>query len=229
MANFLDQSREGSFGSAASLNAGGFGAAMAAADFSWIHGLAKGEQNPEADRLLQAAAGGLDPQQRIEEATVDFLTRLREQFTEYCKIFNGYSEAGARFQEIKVYSVAQTAADFMIYRNQVKLVASNVAHGVIQISFSQHQRTGVAVEGQSVGATGQSTSSTAHEILAQVGPFGDVSWVYQGEKVQPAQVARFYFTEFVRATRDQKKSRSMSQQLLLEQIKTLLQEQGLNL
>ena len=87
----------------------------------------------------------------------------------------------------------------------------------------------MAVDGHSVGASAQASSSTAHEILAQIGPFGDVSWTYQGEKVQPAQVARFYFTEFVRATRDQKKSRSGSQQLLLEQIKTLLQEQGLQL
>ncbi|MBU6374622.1 MAG: hypothetical protein KGQ59_01385, partial [Bdellovibrionales bacterium] len=166
MANFRDQWIEGSLGAVASPGAGSFGSPSATADFSWIHGLAKGEQNPEADRLLQAASGGLDPQQRIEEATVDFLTRLREQFTEYCRIFNGYSEAGARFQEIKVYSVAQTAADFMIYRNQVKLVASNAAHGVIQISFSQHQRNGFAVEGQSVGGSSQSAMPTAHEILA---------------------------------------------------------------
>jgi hypothetical protein len=207
------------FHDASSFAAGPSVSAVLHADFSWIHSLAKGEQNPEADRLLQAASGGLDPQQRIEEATVDFLTRLREQFTEYCRIFNGYSEAGSRFQEIKVYSVAQTAADFMIYRNQIKLVASNAAHGVIQVSFSQHQP---------LGANSQSTTS-AQELLAQVGPFGDVTWTYQGEKVQPSQVARFYFTEFVRATRDQKKSRTGGQQLLLEQIKALLQEQGLHL
>ncbi len=208
-----------SLGSSSSFAAGPTVSAALNADFSWIHLLAKGEQNPEADRLLQAASGGLDPQQRIEEATVDFLTRLREQFTEYCRIFNGYSEAGSRFQEIKVYSVAQTAADFMIYRNQIKLVASNAAHGVIQISFSQHQPAGTNV----------SSSTSAQELLAQVGPFGDVTWTYQGEKVQPSQVARFYFTEFVRATRDQRKSRPGSQQLLLEQIKALLQEQGLHL
>ncbi len=179
--------------------------------------------------MLQAASGGVDPQQRIEESTIDFLTQLREQFTEYCRIFNGYSEAGSRFQEIKVYSVAQTAADFMIYRNQVKLVASNGAHGVIQLSFSQHQRSTLAVGGQSIAGAATTTSAPAHEILAQVGPFGDVSWTYQGEKVEAAQIARFYFTEFVRATRDMGKSRSGGQQLLLEQIKALLQEQGLNL
>jgi hypothetical protein len=161
----------------------------------------------------------MDPQQRIEEATIDFLTELREQFTEYVRIFNGYSEAGSRFHEVKVYSVALTAADFMIYRNQVKLVVSNASHGVIQVQFAQHQRT-VAPAQQ---------ASQSQELLAQVGPFGDVSWTYQGEKIAAAQVARFYFNEFVRVTRDQTKARSGNQQALLDQIKALLQEQGLNL
>ncbi len=192
-----------------------------AGDHGWIHDLVRGELNPEADRLLQAAGGGnaMDPQQRIEEATISFLTDLREQFTEYLRIFNGYSEAGGRFQEIKLYSVAQTAADFMIYRNQIKLVVANASHGVIQIQFAQHQRT----------ATPGQQGSQSQELLAQVGPFGDVSWTYQGEKIGAEQVARFYFNEFVRVTRDQKKARSGNQQALLDQIKALLQEQGLNL
>lgn len=194
-------------------------------DHGWIHDLVRGEMNPEAERLIQAAAGGVDPQQRIEESTVEFLTELREEFTEFSKIFNGYSEAGMRFQEIKVYSVAQTPADFMIYRNQVKLVVSNASHGVIQIQFAQHQRpTGPTQQ----AATIQQTPGS-QELLAQIGPFGDVSWTYQGEKVQAAQVARYYLGEFVRVTRDQKRVRSGNQQALLDQIKALLQEQGLNL
>jgi hypothetical protein len=195
-------------------------------DHGWVHDLVRGEMHPEADRLIQAAGGtvgGIDPQQCIEESTIQFLAELREAFTEYCRIFNGHSEAGSRYQEIKVYSVAQTAADFMIYRNQVKLVVSNASHGVIELSFAQHtqhaqlQRTEAAPPKQS------------QELLAQLGPFGDVSWTFQGEKVQAAQVARFYFGEFVRSSRDLKRSRPGNQQMLLEQIKALLQEQGLNL
>jgi hypothetical protein len=195
----------------------------------WLHDLARGEMHPEADRLIQSAVGGVDPQQRIEEATIQFLTELREEFTESARIFNGYSEAGSRYQEVKVYSVAQTAADFMIYRNQVKLVVSNASHGVIQVAFAQHHRQPGMVH--SVGAEAQAANQVpqSQELLAQIGPFGDVSWTYQGEKVQAGQVARYYFGEFVRATRDQKRSRTGNQQMLLEQIKALLQEQGLNL
>lgn len=198
----------------------------------WLHDLARGEMHPEADRLIQSAVGGVDPQQRIEEATIQFLTELRDEFTEFARIFNGYSEAGTRYQEIKVYSVAQTAADFMIYRNQVKLVVSNASHGVIQVAFAQHHRSTQPGVVHSMGVDSQQQGSNvpqSQELLAQIGPFGDVSWTYQGEKVQAAQVARYYFGEFVRATRDQKRSRSGNQQVLLEQINALLQQHGLNL
>ncbi len=190
----------------------------------WIHELARGEVYPDADRLLQLGSG-FDPQQLIEESTVSFLSGLRECFTEYARIFNGYSDAGSRFQEIKIYSTAQTAADFMVFRNQVKLILGNTAHGVIQISFAQHQRNTLAVDGQSQNVQ---QGQKSQELLAQIGPFRDVYWTFQGEKVIPEQVAKFYFVEFARATRDTRKSRS-DNQALLDQIKTLLQQKGLDL
>jgi len=119
----------------------------------------------------------------------------------------------------------------MVFRNQIKLVVSNVAHGVIQVAFAQHARGTLAVDGQQIQSAQQpavSGISGAQDLLAQVGPFRDVSWTFQGEKVTPDQVSKFYFAEFVRATRDIKKSRA-GNQLLLDQIKALLQEKGLDL
>jgi hypothetical protein len=199
----------------------------------WIHELARGEIHPDADRLLQLGKS-FDPQQLVEESTIDFLTELREHFNEYSRVFNAYSESGAKFQEIKVYSLAQTAADFMVFRNQVKLVVANTAHGVIQLSFSQHVRGTLAVDGQiqsisgASAAAGSEVDGKSHDLLAQVGPFREVFWTFQGEKIIPEQVAKFYFAEFARATRDTRRSRS-NNQLLLDQIKALLQEKGLDL
>jgi hypothetical protein len=202
------------------------------ANLGWIHDLAKAEIHPEAERLLQLGRS-YDPQQLIEESTVEFLTALREQFAEYSRMFNVHSSSGTRYQEVKVYNIAQSAADFMIFRSQVKLVVSNSAHGVIQIAFAQHVRGTMSVDGQSHGAPQQPLSlpaglGHAQEILAQVGPFRDVYWTFQGEKITAAQVAKFYFIEFARATRDTKRSKA-GNQLLLDQIKALLQEKGLEL
>lgn len=192
----------------------------------WIHELARGEVNPELEAVA-GRAGPMDPQQLVEESAIEFLTDLREQMTQHARSFNSYSEQANRFQEVKIYTLANSAADFMLFRNQVRLIFANTAHGVIQISFSQHQRSTGAPELQaSVGATGPQGAMA--ELLAQVSPFRDVYWTYQGEKVTVDQVAKFYFTEFCRSTRDQKKSR-MGNQVLLDQIKALLQEKGLDL
>ncbi len=195
----------------------------------WIHELARAEIHPDAEKLLQLGAS-FDPHQLVEESTIDFLTELRERFNEYVNTFNAYSEGGTRFQEVKVYSVAQTAADFMVFRSQVKLMVTNSAHGVIQLSFAQHVRGTLAVDGQPLSRTQtpQVSVTQAQDLLAQVGPFRDVYWTFQGEKVTPEQVAKFYFTEFTRATRDSRRTKS-NNQMLLEQIKTLLQEKGLEL
>ena len=196
----------------------------------WIHELARAEIHPDAEQLLKLGKS-FDPQQLIEESTIQFLTELREQFVEMSRVLNGYSENGTRFQEVKIYSLAQTPADFMVFRSAVKLIVANTAHGVIQISFAKHSRTQLAVDGQSSVTseeTLQGATPSGQEIVAQMGPFREVLWTFQGEKVSAEQVARFYFGEFVRATRDNKRSRS-SNELLLEQIKTLLQEKGLDL
>jgi hypothetical protein len=197
----------------------------------WIHELARGEMNPDAEKLHQLGRN-FDPQQLVEESTIDFLTELRGQFAEFARVFNGYSENGGSFQEIKVYSVAQTAADFMLFRNQVKLIFSNSAHGIIQISFAQHVRGAMAVDGmdqKNLGPTAAfSLGGQAQDLLAQIGPFRDIFWTFQGEKVIPEQVSKFYFAEFAKVTRVQKRSNT-GNQLLLDQIKALLQEKGLDL
>jgi hypothetical protein len=192
----------------------------------WIHDLARAEVHPEAERLL-GLGQGLDPHQIVEESTILFLQGLRDKFTEYARLFNSYSEAGARFQEIKIYTVAQTAADFMTYRNQVKLVVSNTAHGVISIQFAQHSRSPFQFDGSNPENANRDTLPS-QELLAQLGPFRDVKWTFQGEKVEAEEVARFYFVEFIRSTREKRVQRG-SNQLILEQIKALLNEKGIEL
>jgi hypothetical protein len=199
----------------------------------WIHDLAKAEIHPEAERLLQLG-GAADPQQAVEESTVDFLTELRDLLQDHARAFNAFSEAGQKYQEIKIYNTTQSAADFMLFRNQIKLMFTNPTHGVIQVSFAQHNRSVLApgasvVDGQHshVQMSGPNAAQS-QDLLAQIGPFREVFWTFQGEKVTPDQVAKFYFAEFTRATRDSKKTRA-GNHLLLEQIKALLQEKGIDL
>lgn len=192
----------------------------------WLSELAKAEVHPEAERILGALGGShFDPEQRVEESAIEFLAQVRDHLSEFAKIFNAHSDGGVRFQEIKIYSIANSASDFMVFRNQIKLVFSHAAHGILHIVFAQHHHRAPAVggEGQQAGSDGQS-----QELHAQIGAFRDVHWTYQGERVTPEQVAQFYFAEFARATREFRRGKP-SNQALLEQIKNLLEEKGLEL
>jgi hypothetical protein len=183
-------------------------------------------------------SGGFDVQQLVEESTIEFLAELRECFNRQVKVFNGYSEGGSRFTEVKLYAIAQSAADFMLFRNQVKLIIANTAHGVLQLAFNQHaqahgggfiqpQAANASPNGANSGAAASAVPAGA-ELLAQVGPFRDIFWTFQGERVTAPQVAKFYFGEFVRSTREVRRSKA-GNQVLLDQIKALLQEKGLDL
>ncbi len=185
----------------------------------WIHELARAEASPEAEALYQISQAQA-PGQAIEESTVDFLTDLRAFFQEYVRIFNSLSEAGKKFSEIKIFNLTQGAADFMLYRNGIKLIVANTSQGVIQMSYDKHAITGAPAS--------DINTPQGQEILAQLGAFGAVHWMYRSEKVETEQVAKHFFAEFIRSTREMKRAKP-NQKVLLEQIKALLQEQGMSL
>lgn len=189
-------------------------------EMGWIHELAKNELNPDPNSVINGISA-LDPKQLIEESTIQYLEELRDLFTVFSKSFNGYSENNSRFSEVKIYGITNTPADFMVFRNNVKLVFSNSAHGIINATFTQHTRSDLAADATS------SANKQSHDIIAQMGPFMDVSWTYQGEKVNPERLVKYFFIEFIKASRQQKKS--SANQLLLKQIKALLQDQGIDL
>ena len=201
-------------------------------DMDWVHELAKNELNPEAANIFNAV-NQFDPKRMIEESSISFLEELRDLFTAYARIFNGYSEggntAGPKFSDAKIYGITNTPADFMLFRNNVKLVFANTAHSIINATFTQHMREDLAVDGAAIKHKSgtETTAKQSNDIIAQIGPFMDISWTYQGERVNPSRLVKYYFIEFVKASRVAKKG--SPNQLLLKQIKALLQDQGIDL
>lgn len=206
-------------------------------ELDWLHELAKNELNPEAANIFNNI-NQFDPKQIIEESCIEFLETLRELFAGYAKVFNSYSAseaagaagaAGAapKFSDVKIYGITNTPADFMLFRNNVKLVFANTAHGIVTVTFTQHTRGDLAVDGTQVSREMLPESlKKSHDILAQMGPFMDVSWTFQGEKINPDRLVKYYFVEFVKASRIAKKT--STNQLLLKQIKALLQDKGID-
>ncbi len=187
----------------------------------WIHELARNEVTLDAQALLKGDSPS-SPSQAIEEGTVDFLSDFRSLVQEYTRIFNSFSDGGKKFQEIKVFGMAQNPLEFMIFRNGVKLLVTHPAVGMIHIAYQRHNAQGVVSSAPEIGFP------ETIEIVAHLSTFGVVQWTSRGERVEVETLARFFFGQFVRATREQKKLKS-NQQALLQHIKTLLQDQGIEL
>lgn len=194
----------------------------------WIHELARSEFYPEVDRekIIQK---WIDPQQLIQQSAADFLIELRDLFQEFIRVFNSYSESGKRFSEVKIYALAQANTDFLLFRNLYKMIVSQVTIDLIQISFVHHQRGTLSIDGRGpAGVQSNEVAEAKFELNAQIGPFRDVFWSYQGERVKPIQIARYFFMEFIRVTHDTK-SNPVAQQEILNQIRSFLNEQGMSL
>jgi hypothetical protein len=198
----------------------------------WIHQLVQAEVGGYDPSLVRTSA--VDPHELMDQSAASFLGEVRDRLSEYLRAFNQYAEQGKRFPEVKLYQVAQTATDFMLYRNQVKLVFSLIAHGVIRISIESHRTSqALSVDGLVSPQWVNSSQSPVHsrnggfsgpqEILAQMGPFREIYWMFQGEKILPEQLAKFYFQEFVRLSHQPSRLTPGNQQLL-NQLRALLRE-----
>jgi hypothetical protein len=81
--------------------------------FSWIKDLVAADQQMQDYGIVDLSISE-DPSLQLEDATVDFLQDLKLEFLKVISAFNQLS--GSSIGPIRVYSVAKTKADFMLFR-----------------------------------------------------------------------------------------------------------------
>lgn len=157
----------------------------------WIKRLVRNEVD-----LIQTGSGDLvshqDHRRVVEEATVEFLAILREEFVSCLDLFNSYRGGGHLPNAVKVFNVSNTQADFIIFRNNMKLVVSNPALGVVNLSFISRAN--------GFKPTQIKTKREGYDLIAQLFPFNELAWTYHGERVNVDALVRFMFTEFVKSS-----------------------------
>ncbi len=171
---------------------GPFSAARAdSAQTDWIKDLVKSE----AEFLRTGSyelIGQQDTQRIIADATTAFLKELKAEFEVCAALFNEHRGGGHLPNSVKVFHVSNTAADFIVFRNTLKLLVSNTANGVVGFNFltrsspyapQQPQRRGEGID-----------------LIAQMLPFHDLVWTYHGEKANARAVVRYFFTELVKSS-----------------------------
>ena len=121
----------------------------------------------------------------LRARTREFTAALQRLFRENVELFNESRRSGAH--QIHVYRVNKTEEDFMLYRNGVKLIVSGSRAGRLCFAFNQY-----------MGQIFAPTQTPIVEVEAAWGPFDQLVWNYKGERVQPADIVRYFLTEFVR-------------------------------
>lgn len=160
---------------------------------AWIEKLALDELNMEESGVISLNEH-LDPKLYLEESSVNFMNDLRDRFEVYTTKFNQYRTSAKGIGQIKIFKIANTVNDFMLFRNALRLVFSRRANDLISISFLSNGKEIFSPRLRNE----DSIQNNAHEIKAHIGPFNDISWKFRGEEFDRDALVRHYLSEFIR-------------------------------
>lgn len=155
----------------------------------WIRDLVRAEQQLESADMVDFSFG-FDHDKTLNEETVSFLEKLKESFVDYAVAFNQMK--GVPLGNIKIYGIANTRADFMLFRNGMKLVFSLKKPGTIGVSF-HHQK------GLLPGTGGDIAGGVTEDLIeAQWGAFNELVWTHKNLKLNVDNMVRYYLSHFIR-------------------------------
>jgi hypothetical protein len=157
-------------------------------DNSWIIDLARVEDNIEQTGEINFDST-IPAEKILKDSTLKYLKYLRSHITKLITIFN--SNKSVNTSSIKVYGISNTEADFMVFRNSLKLIFSMQRPGIIQISYN------VSTGGFFTNSTISTAEQRGDLIHAQLGPFNETIWMYQGKKINTKEMIRFFISRFV--------------------------------
>jgi hypothetical protein len=165
-------------------------------DNNWIKQLVE----KEAEALRSGVAdflGNEDHRRVVVESTKEYMLELKEEFAESVDLFNSYRGGAHLPNSIKIFNISNSAGDFILFRNTLKLVVSNPAMGVINVSFVSREN---AFKKSVPMTSADPVKREGYDLIAQLFPFNELVWTYHGERVNTKALVRYLFTEFVRSS-----------------------------
>ncbi len=158
---------------------------------SWIESLAVEELNLDESGMINFN-DHYQTAHVIEESSIEFVNKLKDRFEFYVSLFNQYRSSKEMSRAVKVFKISNTVNDFMLFRNSLKLIVARRSSDVVTIGFLSNSG------GIFSPRLNQESTSMIHEIKAHVGAFNDVSWRFNGDKVEVEAMVKFYLSEFIR-------------------------------
>ncbi len=160
----------------------------------WIKTLVKGEEQMEETGIIDMNLG-FDPDKILIQESLQFLLSLKSEFIDTCNTFNELKTSP--LGRIKVYGIAKTHADFMLFRNGFKMIFSFKNPGVVSIRFN-FVGSNFIPSPQNNDSQNENNVMDEHQVEAQWAPFGEVKWTYQGHVFKKSYLVQYYLTLFIK-------------------------------
>ena len=159
---------------------------------TWIRELVAADEQIEKSVMIDMNLG-LDTQRILVNETITYLLRIKNEFAETAAGFNEMKPSA--LGRIKVYGIAKTHADFMLFRNGYKMIFSIKNSGLISIRFHYVGNMAIPQPNQKENVT----IVMDEELLeAKWGAFEEVIWNYKGLSFKPEYLVRHYLTTFIK-------------------------------
>ena len=155
----------------------------------WIKDLVRLEQDMEAKGQISLPES--DPsREQLAEHTFEFMRHLRTAFTANSAVFNHIK---GFLGSLKIYGIAETKADFMLFRNGHKLIFSIRDPGLISVRMKFSDQLQLLNKKKSM-------EEPADFIKGEWGPFNELQWTYNNKKINIDYLIRYYMTVFVKTS-----------------------------
>jgi hypothetical protein len=160
----------------------------------WIRDLVKSEERMEETGVVDMSIG-YDNDQILSIETLRLLQQLKNELIDTSNSFNDLKTSP--LGRIKIYGIAKTQADFMLFRNGYKMIFSLKEPGVISIRFN-FLGPNQYLPSQIPTAQSAAQLMEEHSIIAKRGPFKELMWTFQDQKIDFVAMVRYHLTLFIR-------------------------------
>lgn len=163
---------------------------------NWIQDLVKAEERIEETGIVDMSIG-FDNEKTLSAETLQFLQTMKNSMIDSANAFNELKSSP--LGRIKIYGIAKTQADFMLFRNGYKMIFSYKAPGVISIRFNfLGPNQYVASQIPTANASVTSQLMEENQIVAKKGPFNEMIWTFHEQPIQLENAIRYHMTLFIR-------------------------------
>lgn len=153
----------------------------------WVSDLAQNEKSMLMDDTINIRDEKQLRDTEVRIQTESFMLMLRARCARLVEIFN--QNKGAESTGVKMFKIAGSKLDFMLFRNTLKLVFSTPKEGVVDVYFSSYLESSKNAE--------ENPYVSGERLELTFGPFDEPYWALKGERIHIESMLRKFITDFV--------------------------------